>query len=154
LLTFLLIIYLLTPAGCDSSPIGLQDRSIIPDISFNATSYYDRRYAPSNARLHGYLGWASRTLDSQDYLQIDLGEERIVCGVATQGNRNNYEWVTQYKLRFSMDGSDWDTYKENGKDKACIYAMFFKWWKYDCTTTGTDLNHFKRSKIENEKFSP
>jgi hypothetical protein len=76
--------------------------------------------------------------------------------VATQGNGGilKHEWVAQYKLRFSMNGSDWDTYKENGKDKACIYAIFFKWLKYDCPATGTDLHHFKRSKIEKVKSFP
>ena len=40
-----------------------------------------------------------------------------VCGVATQGERNGNEWVTDFKLLYSSDGKKWRTYKdENAAD--------------------------------------
>ena len=40
-----------------------------------------------------------------------------MCAVATQGDINGNEWVTDFKLSFSTDGSNWITYKDgNGID--------------------------------------
>ena len=57
-----------------------------------------------------------------DYLQIDLLYEYVICAVATQGNPPTQsptaqEWTTEYKLRFSLNGTTFFPYKENKTDK-------------------------------------
>ena len=40
-----------------------------------------------------------------------------VCGIATQGDRNGNEWVTDFKLSYSSDGNVWTFYQDaNGVD--------------------------------------
>ena len=39
-----------------------------------------------------------------------MGDTYKVTGVATQGGDGLSEWVTSYKLQYSVDGSTWQYY--------------------------------------------
>ena len=89
-------------------------------------------FEPDKARLHGDGAWSpSDNGNPNDFLQVDLQYEFFICAVATQG----YEWIlrrswtkmtfrrfwtTKYRLLFSVNGTNWLTYKENGTDKVGI----------------------------------
>ena len=49
-------------------------------------------------------------------MQIDLGKERVVNKIATQGKSSRFifQWVTSYKLLFSSDRVKWKEYQNNG----------------------------------------
>lgn len=85
-----------------------------------ASTIFNSRYRPSYGRLNGQMGgkcWAPKTaVNSSHYLQVDMGEVRYVCALATQGSGSN-EWTTSYKLHLSTDGVIWKTYMENNIDK-------------------------------------
>ena len=99
----------------------MASRDTVPDSSFSATSEYDNRYLASNGRMNGDLAWGPNGNNNpNDYLQIDLGYDFIVCAVATQGNPNANEWATKYKIDLSLDGIRWETYQENSGDKVCF----------------------------------
>ncbi|XP_048590517.1 mucin-21 [Nematostella vectensis] len=109
-----------TPDCASSTAVGLQDRSIIPDNSFSASSqYYSFSwpfvYPAKDARLHGDNYWAPGTL-SNSYIQVHLIFQYTICAVATQGGASNRR-VTHYKLSLSATGSTWNIYQENGADK-------------------------------------
>ena len=93
----------------------------IPDDSFSATSIYSSTYKAKYGRLNGTRAWAPETNDRDDYLQIDLLYEYVICAVATQGNPPTQspaqEWTTEYKLRFSLNGTTFFPYNENKADK-------------------------------------
>ncbi|XP_066015596.1 protein sidekick-1-like isoform X3 [Pocillopora verrucosa] len=108
---------------CDSQAIGLASGGRIPDNSFSASSIFAPPYAAKYGRLNGRGAWEPRTTtDRTDYLQIDLLYEYVICAVATQGNppirSSAQEWTTEYKLRFSLNGTIFLPYKENKLDKA------------------------------------
>ncbi|KXJ16681.1 Lactadherin [Exaiptasia diaphana] len=107
---------------CSEMSIGVENKDIIPDSSFSASSYYSSLYMPWYGRLGQSRPWATkRNNDSSDYLQIDLGKPFTVCGVKTQGTAYTHmEWVTTFKLMFSLDGKKWETYKQKGKEKVFI----------------------------------
>lgn len=44
------------------------------------------------------------------HLQINLGDTYKVTGTATQGGDGLSEWVTSYKLEYTVDGSTWQYY--------------------------------------------
>ena len=105
----------------------------IPDNSFSASSIFKAIYAAKYGRLNGRRAWEPKTTtDPTDYLQIDLLYEYVICAVATQGNPPTQsptaqEWTTEYKLRFSLNGTTFLPYKENKLDKvgmACSYIYF------------------------------
>ena len=68
-------------------------------------------------RLNGNRGdgWCSEIEDSNnEWLQVDIGEAIQACGLATQGNiEGTREWVTAFTLSYSLDGGNWETYKED-----------------------------------------
>lgn len=44
----------------------------------------------------------------------------LISGVVTQGARHTPDFVTQYRVGYSIDGQRWNIYKENGTDKVII----------------------------------
>ena len=44
----------------------------------------------------------------------------LISGVVTQGARHTPDFVTQYRVGYSIDGQRWNIYKENGTDKVTI----------------------------------
>ena len=106
----------------------------IPDDSFSASSKFAIIYAAKYGRLNGRGAWEPKTTtDLTDYLQIDLLYEYVICAVATQGNPPTQsvraqEWTTEYKLRFSLNGTTFLPYKENKIYKvgmACLCIQVF-----------------------------
>lgn len=108
--------------GCSDTSIGIENVNLFPNNRFTATSTYDSRYVPSNARLQvNVRGWgASTTIQANDHLQIDLGSVYIICAVATQGSATVGEWVRDYLITTSVDGSQYTTYRQSGADKAGV----------------------------------
>ena len=118
----------------------------IPDNSFSASSILTSIYAAKYGRLNGRRAWEPRTnTDPDDYLQIDLLYEYVICAVATQGNPPTQsptaqEWTTEYKLRLSLNGTTFFAYKENKIDKvgiSCSHIQVFIRAKIN--TCGTKL---------------
>lgn len=52
--------------------------------------------------------------DANPYFQVDLGYADEIKGVATQGQEANYWFVRKFTLSYSLDGSVWFNYTENG----------------------------------------
>ena len=116
----------------------------IPDDSFSASSIFAPRYAAKFGRLNGKMAWEPKTNGRDDYLQIDLLYEYIICAVATQGSPPSQsqaqEWTTEYKLIFSLNGTTFSPYKENKIDKvgmSCSHIQVFITAKIN--TCGTKL---------------
>lgn len=56
------------------------------------------------------------------FVQVDLGWVRSVSGVATQGLHDmDGNFVSQYKLNFSTDGSVWKSYMERPSSGSKVY---------------------------------
>ncbi|XP_066297739.1 discoidin, CUB and LCCL domain-containing protein 2-like isoform X2 [Branchiostoma lanceolatum] len=67
-------------------------------------------------------GWAAAWCAADQYapgqwLQVELNSTTSIAGVITQGRAGYPQWVTSYKLTFSSDGVEWDTYSEQGQEK-------------------------------------
>ena len=87
--------------------------------SYATTNYGS--YRAYNGRLHDTRGdgWCTAVPKSNnDWLQINFTKVIQVCAVATQGDVNGNEWVTDFKLSYSSDGIGWTTYQDaNGTDQ-------------------------------------
>ena len=92
----------------------------IPNEAVNASSSSASGYEPWQARLNniqksGSSGsWSAPQNAIGEFLQIDLGKERVVNKIATQGRPSYDQWVTSYKLLFSSNGAKWNEYQNNG----------------------------------------
>ncbi|KAK3738673.1 hypothetical protein QZH41_000716 [Actinostola sp. cb2023] len=121
--------YPVKPAGVCSEPFGLgwPGDYKLPDSSFFSTTNFmpgdwsasaanARLYQEDNAATKRVGGWCATERDNQ-YIGVDLGKEMKVRAIATQGRDNSHEVVQQYKLSFSVDGQNYNTYQEKGVDK-------------------------------------
>ena len=96
----------------------------IPNGAVTASSTYTPSAGcePWQARLNNsqtsgsHGSWSPAQNNIAQYLQIDLGKERVVNKIATQGRPSTvyFQWVTSYKLLFSSDGAKWNEYQING----------------------------------------
>ncbi|XP_067039926.1 uncharacterized protein [Acropora muricata] len=101
------------------------------DSQLSASSQWDRNHAPSQGKLNYQESrtkpgaWAAAQNNDKQWLQVDLGSQKTVRTLATQGR--NYDphwpygphaqWVTNYKLQYSNDGLHFQHYKEQGAVK-------------------------------------
>lgn len=79
----------------------------------SASSQHGFGYQAAYGRLKGDRGdcWCSQQAARyDDWLQVDLGKSIEACGLATQGDRHGSKWVTAFKLSYSSDGTNWNTY--------------------------------------------
>jgi hypothetical protein len=60
---------------------------------------------------------------------VDLGQVKIVTGIATQGDSSEPMWVTSYNLEFKRDGGSWYEYTPGNNieasDNASIVSKIF-----------------------------
>ena len=64
----------------------------------------------AQSALNGPQGWSisSSKLEADDeWIQLDLGETKLVAGTAIQPRADNNEHVTSYTVSYSLDGADW-----------------------------------------------
>ena len=83
--------------------------------SFTATSTYANEFQSFNGRLNGPFAWCPADLFvGQEYLQIHIPEAETVCAIALQGSgvEKAKEYVTEYFVKYSVDGEKWDEIKD------------------------------------------
>ncbi|XP_033102674.1 lactadherin-like, partial [Anneissia japonica] len=91
-----------------TDPLGVEDGTI-PDNQLKATSQYNNEHKPYRARLHSTKAWAASSNDLDQWIQADIGALTEITGVITQGHFGYDEWVTSYKVLYSVDGSTFNT---------------------------------------------
>ncbi|KAL9950681.1 hypothetical protein ACROYT_G043216 [Oculina patagonica] len=101
--------------ACPIQGLGVASSDAFPNSRLTASSYSSGNGA-GKGRLNGIGAWSPSTDgNANDYLQIELQYEFIICAVATQGKSTADHWTTKYKLQLSLidDVNNWSTYKEN-----------------------------------------
>ena len=68
-------------------------------------------------------GGTAETRNEDQYLTIDLVDSTRVTGVGTQGRHGSQEYTLKYKLQYSEDGDNWETYMENGQEKVIFIKI-------------------------------
>ena len=101
----------------------------IPDSKITASTVQSASTTAKNGRLNYTSGssWCAKTSDSNPYLQIDLQTLHIICAVSTQGNSQANQWVKNYTLQSSIDGSHWTNYTEIGQVKVMCEMNIFSY---------------------------
>ena len=101
---------------CFSNPVGIASTSIILDRQMTASSIYGEGDKAAYGRLNDDRGdgWCSAQGESNnEWLQVDLVKSIDACGLATQGDREGRRtWVKAFKLSYSSDGTNWETYRD------------------------------------------
>ncbi|XP_035699293.1 uncharacterized protein LOC118431952, partial [Branchiostoma floridae] len=101
-----------TQAEACNQPLGMVSGAIA-DSQLTASSAQPG-YEAFKARINGTRSWHMAQLDTQQWLQVDLGQLKIVTGIQTQGKWGGR--VTSYRLLFhgqDMAGN-WTAYTQLG----------------------------------------
>ncbi|XP_034987267.1 lactadherin isoform X1 [Zootoca vivipara] len=117
-------------AGC-SEPLGMKSH-FITDQQITASSVYKTwgidafTWHPHYARLDRMgksNAWAALSNKQGEWLQIDLGSEKKVAGIITQGARDfgHIQYVAAYKVAYSDDGKSWTLYKDSRTNGTKIF---------------------------------
>ncbi|KAK3101914.1 hypothetical protein FSP39_007317 [Pinctada imbricata] len=91
-----------------NGPLGMITGSI-QDWQITASSSYpkewDKKCDEKYARVYlpNKFGWCAKYKSSSEWLKVDLGVAARVTGVMTQGRGDGKEWVTSFKVSYSMD---------------------------------------------------
>lgn len=86
---------------------------LITDSQITASSHTDRSWVPENARLlTSRTGWTLLPQPqpfTSEWLQVDLGDEKLVKGMIIQGgkHRENKVFMKRFRIGYSNNGSDW-----------------------------------------------
>ena len=102
------------PAVPSCEALGVEDPNIVPDAQITASSNYLSYYPRKRMAQWSWCQQFSKITDN--YIQVDMGAGRTVCGVATQGKANG-SFIKSYRLSFSTDGTSWTAYKEQNVEK-------------------------------------
>ncbi|XP_072048961.1 lactadherin-like [Amphiura filiformis] len=137
-------------AACQAR-LGLEDGRIL-DNQLTASSVPDGNRGPSNARLNRLAqypttgSWSAKYNNVNQWIQVDLGVSTWVTGVLTQGRAYNVDarffgggdccpqWVTNFKVQYSNDGTNWHYVKSANNQDAMIFVG-----NTDQTTVVTNL---------------
>ncbi|CAH3033094.1 unnamed protein product [Pocillopora meandrina] len=105
-----------TSNACQTQAVNLANSNIHLDKRFTASSFLANN-EPYKARLRNTLGaWLpSSNNNTNDYLEVELGDVFFICAVATQGHPLRRQWTKSYKLHLFL--RNWITYKENNSEK-------------------------------------
>ncbi|XP_029309020.1 neuropilin-1a-like isoform X2 [Cottoperca gobio] len=91
----------------------------ISDAQISASSYADRGWVAENARLlTGRSGWTGQQTKQpfrNEWLQVDLGQDKMVSGVVIQGgkHRDKNVFMKRFRVGHSLDGEEWTILKDN-----------------------------------------
>ncbi|XP_078661500.1 uncharacterized protein LOC144905634 [Branchiostoma floridae x Branchiostoma belcheri] len=103
--------------GCNN-PLGMEAGTITSDrITASAMLLSTSgviNNAPHHARLNGKSSWKMVTIPENGWILIDLGQQKLITGLITQGHGDKY--VTSFTLYFSSRGFDWRPYMDNYRE--------------------------------------
>ena len=58
--------------------------------------------------------WSARHNNTSQWVRMDLGDSKDIRGVQIQGRKDSNQWVTKFKVSYSINGSNY-TLVDNGK---------------------------------------
>ncbi|CAH3160109.1 unnamed protein product [Porites lobata] len=99
------------------------EKGAISDGQISASSQLNANHEASQGRLNLKGSWSAYANDAKQWLQIDLGSNRLtVTRVATQGSNFQSQWVINYTLKYSDDGLNFQLYKQQGQSEHKVFV--------------------------------
>ncbi|KAK5860395.1 hypothetical protein PBY51_021876 [Eleginops maclovinus] len=122
----------------------------ISDAQISASSYADRGWVAENARLltgrSGWTGQQTKQPFKNEWLQVDLGQDKMVSGVVIQGgkHRDRNVFMKRFRVGHSLDGEEWTIVKEDNTSKPKIFLGNQNQDTPELRSTGSLLTRFIR----------
>ncbi|XP_071486087.1 lactadherin-like [Diadema antillarum] len=122
-----------SPSMSPGSPLGLENGAI-PDSSITASSCHRDGLCTQHARLNGPTSWSTSVLNTSQWLQVQFRSNFLLSGIITQGRASYDQYVTSYKLSYSLDSMVWTEYKDPFTGSVKVYPA-----NYDTDSHVTSL---------------
>ena len=61
----------------------------------------------AQSQIDSVQAWSAQHNAVGQYIQMDNGRTQAITGVITQGRHGMSQWVTKYKVKYSVDGASW-----------------------------------------------
>jgi hypothetical protein len=77
----------------------------------SASSSWNKKHGPEQGKLNlqeGLANWSAKTNDSNQWVQVDFGEKKLIEKVFIQGRYNRAQWVTKFRVQVSADGKKFE----------------------------------------------
>ncbi|KTG33752.1 hypothetical protein cypCar_00040895 [Cyprinus carpio] len=111
-------------------PLGFESGSVMAEqlTCSNQDQYvgWFSSWTPNKARLNSQgfgCAWLSKFQDTNQWLQIDLQEIRVVSGILAQGRCDADEWTTKYSLQYrTQENLNWIYYKDQTGNNRVFYG--------------------------------
>uniref|UniRef100_A0A674MZD6 Neuropilin 1 n=1 Tax=Takifugu rubripes TaxID=31033 RepID=A0A674MZD6_TAKRU len=100
----------------------------ISDAQISVSSNADRGWVAENARLlTGRTGWTGQQVKQpfrNEWIQVDLGLEKMLSGVLVQGgkHRDKNVFMKKFRVGHSLNGDEWAIVKEDNSTKPKIFT--------------------------------
>ncbi|XP_051958018.1 retinoschisin-like [Xyrauchen texanus] len=111
-------------------PLGFEAGSVTEDqISCSNEDQYTgwfSSWTANKARLNSQgfgCAWLSKFQDTNQWLQIDLKEVKVVSGILIQGRCDSDEWITKYSVQYrTNENLSWIYYKDQTGNNRVFYG--------------------------------
>ncbi|XP_051528865.1 retinoschisin 1a [Myxocyprinus asiaticus] len=111
-------------------PLGFEAGSVTEDqISCSNEDQYTgwfSSWTANKARLNSQgfgCAWLSKFQDTNQWLQIDLKEVKVVSGILIQGRCDSDEWITKYSVQYRTNEKlSWIYYKDQTGNNRVFYG--------------------------------
>lgn len=102
-----------------AEPLGMVS-GLIPDSSIKASSFKDGG-EPWRARLGHGSGWIPSSGSSSEYLEVDLGEPKVITSIEIEGDSHHEHWLVWFFLDYRMNSDEpWENYQPRGSSEVSI----------------------------------
>ena len=97
--------------------------SILESSALSGSGHWSADHSYTNSVLNtvaenGHTGaWSAARNSINEYIQADLGANRIVAKIATQGRSIYDQWVTSYHFAYSSDGTNYHFILSDGSKR-------------------------------------
>ncbi|XP_066019015.1 uncharacterized protein [Pocillopora verrucosa] len=111
--------------GC-AAALGMENKEI-PVANIRVSSQMDEDHGAKEARLNSKAdgnmggGWSAMSNNFNQWLQVDIGDNSRLTGVATQGMNGNNQWVSRYLIQYSSDGVTFEFYNATEDSSAKVF---------------------------------
>ena len=79
--------------------LGMEDGRIADGQITGSSVYSNTGHHPTNARLSSTGAWSAGANDLTQWIQVDLGQAKMVSGIVLQGRESYNQRVTRYKVQ-------------------------------------------------------
>lgn len=97
-----------SPCEGRDEALGMENGSIADFQIISSTVWGG--YSAEDGRLNGDRAWVAKKNDRNQWIQVDLGELKIVTKIATQGRKDEDQWVTTYNVSYGQKFNQYQVY--------------------------------------------